>query len=272
MNDPNHLASGRDTAATLNAGAALAHPRKIDGFTPYAVVPEGMKLEKLERLLDPERPQRMQAAPAFDDADSLIVYFNRFKDANSTLFADLDGSTVRAILDYHEAGTGARYRDHKASFTAKASVEWQNWVKHTGARMSQEQFATFIEDNAPDVKFPSATDLYAMALSLETAGKSEFKSHKRLEDGSVAFSFVDEVNGTSNGVAFPKQIEVLLRPYLGCVAVPLVARLRFRQDGGKLALWYDLLRYEQAKREAFDAIVDAIAVKTSSEVLRGRPA
>lgn len=260
-----------NTQSAIAAGARFGEARNLAGFKPYTLVPEGMQLATLDRLLDPERPQRTQASPSFDDALSLIEYFNRFKDAASTLFADLDSSSVRAVLDYHESGKDARYRDHKATFVAKHSLEWLTWVKNSGTRMSQEQFAAFIEDNAPDIQSPTAVDLYAMALSLETAGKSEFKSHKRLEDGSVSFVFTDEVNGTSNGVPFPKQIEVALRPYLGCEAVPLVARLRFRNDGGKLSLWYDLLRHEQAKRDAFNSIVFEIAVKTATAVLMGRP-
>ncbi len=266
--------TGRNIAAAITAGAALASPRVVNGFKPYTLVPEGMKVQELERQLDPDRPQRAKASPAFDDAASLIEYFNRFKDSQSTLFADIDSSTVRAVIDHHEAGKakdGARYHDHKASFTAKHSLEWLTWVKFSGQRMTQEQFATFIEDNAPDVKVPTAVELYAMALSLEAAGKSEFKSHKRLEDGSIAFTFVDEVNGTSNGMPFPKQMEVLLRPYIGCTAQPLVAKLRFRNEGGKLSLWYDLLRHEQVKRDAFDAIVESIAQSTSTVVLKGRP-
>lgn len=260
------------TTAAIRAGSELAQPRNVPGFIPYTLVPEGTKIEKLERLLDPERPQRAKASPSFDEAASLVEYFNRFKDGSSTLFADLDSSTVRAVIDHHEANKGARYHDHKATFTAKHSLEWLTWVKFSGQRMTQEQFATFIEDNAPDVKIPSAVELYQMALNLEAAGKSEFKSHKRLEDGSISFVFTDEVNGTSNGVPFPKQMEVLLRPYLGCAAVSLVAKLRFRNEGGKLSLWFDLLRHEQAKREAFDAIVEGIAQQTATVVLKGRPA
>jgi uncharacterized protein YfdQ (DUF2303 family) len=268
----NITAGERDVAAAILAGSALVQPRNLTGFIPYTLVPDGMKVEKLERLLDPERPQRAKASPSFDDAASLVAYFNRFKDGQSTLFADIDSSTVRAVIDHHQASEGARYHDHKASFTAKHSLEWLTWVKNSGNRMSQEQFAVFIEDNAPDVKVPTAVDLYQMALSLEAAGKSEFKSHKRLEDGSISFTFVDEVNGTSNGMPFPKQMEVLLRPYIGCTAVPLIAKLRFRNDGGKLSLWYDLLRHEQVKREAFDAIVESIASETETFVLKGRPA
>jgi uncharacterized protein YfdQ (DUF2303 family) len=265
MTDPNN------TQAAIDAGAALATPRNVPGFIPFTLVPEGMKTEKLERLLDPERPQRAKAAPTFDDADSLVAYFNRFKDGASFLFADLDSSTVRAVIDHHDDKRGPRYHDHRASFTAKHSLEWLTWVGNSGKRMTQEAFAVFIEDNAPDVKVPDAVALYQMALNLEAAGKSEFKSFKRLEDGSVNFVFAEEVNGTSNGMPFPKQIEVLLRPYLGCAAVSLVAKLRFRNDAGKLSIWFDLLRHEQTKRDAFDAIVETINEQTATVVLKGRP-
>lgn len=270
-----------NTQAAIEAGARFAEPRNVPGFKPFVGIPEGMKIEHLERLLDPERPQRIKAHPKFDDADSLVAYFNRFKDADSTLLADIDSNAIRAVLDHAEAAQSPgtpetsiarpRYHDHLATFTAKHSLEWQTWVASSGKRMTQEAFAVFIEDNAPDIQNPSAIKLQEIVLNLEASGSAEFKSFKRLEDGSVSFLFKEEVNGTSNGVPFPKQFEVLLRPYVGCIAVPLVAKLRFRNDGGKLSLWYDLLRHEQVKRAAFDEIVEAVASSTSTVVLKGRP-
>lgn len=269
--------SGRNVAASVNTGAALAQPRSLSGFKPYALVPEGMKVQELERLLDPERPQRIKAHPKFDDAESLVAYFNRFKDEDSTLLADIDTSSVRAVIDHSQKGEGdhdnmPRYHDHLATFTAKHSLEWLTWVGASGKRMTQEAFAVFVEDNAPDIQNPSAIKLQEMALNLEASGSAEFKSFKRLEDGSINFLFKEEVNGTSNGIPFPKQFEVLLRPYVGCTAATLVAKLRFRNDGGKLSLWFDLLRHEQVKRETFDSIVEGIAVQTDTTVLKGRPA
>ena len=266
MNEPNN------TQAALNFGARIGEVRNLTGFKPFSLVPEGMKLQTLERLDERPRPEHMKASPSFDDAGSLVEYFNRFKDKESTLFADLDSSTIVGVIDHHEAklDNGARYHDHVATFKAKHSPEWLAWVGMSGKRVSQEQFAIFIEDNAPDVQTPSAAVLAQMALNLEASGSSEFKSSKRLEDGSVHFHFAQEVNGTSNGVPVPKEFAVLLRPYIGGEAVTMKAKFRFNKDGGRLTMGLDLMLIEQTKRAAFDSIVEKVAQGTERVVLWGR--
>ncbi len=50
----------------------------------------------------------------------------------------------------------------------------------------------------------------------------------------------------------------------------MIARFRYRLNGGTLALWYDLLRIEHIKRAAFDSIVEKVAADTGAVVLKGR--
>lgn len=274
MTDPNN------TQAAINAGARFGEVRALNGFVPFTLQPEGTTVVHLERLDERPRPEHIKASPKFDNSASLVDYFNRFQDVDSTLFADLDSSTVVAILDHHQDNPdemeglngGARYHDHVATFKAKHSPEWLAWVGMSGKRVSQEAFAIFIEDNAPDVQSPSAASLGQMALNLEAAGSSEFKSSKRLEDGSVHLYYAQEVNGTSNGVPVPKEFKILLRPYIGSEAVAMTAKFRFNKDGGKLTMGLDLMLAEQTKRAAFDSIVEKIAADTERTVLWGRPA
>jgi uncharacterized protein YfdQ (DUF2303 family) len=265
--------TGRNTAAALKAGAALADPKCVIGFAPVVVVPEGMKLEKLERLDDRARPERIKSHPRFDNAASLISYFNRFKDKDSTLLADLDSSTVRAVLDHHQAEEGARYHDHLATFTAKHSPEWKIWTEKNGKSMGQVEFAEFIENNAPDVAVPSATDLYEMALKFEATKAASFKSAVRLQNGDTAINFQEETAGSVAGgkIEIPKEIKLLIPVYVGDEKGEVVARFRYRLNGGTLALWYDLLRIEHIKRAAFDSMIEKIANDTATVVLSGRP-
>lgn len=267
-NEPNN------TQAAVNAGARLGEVRNLTGFKPFALKPEGCEVHILERIDERPRPEHVKASPTFDDAASLVEYFNRFKDDDSTLFADLDSSTIVGVLDHHQAkekeSGGARYHDHVATFKAKHSPEWLAWVGMSGKRVSQEAFAIFIEDNAPDVVSPSAAVISAMALNLEASGSSEFKSSKRLEDGSLHFHYAQEVNGTSNGVPVPKEFRVLLRPYIGGDKVGMTAKFRFNKDGGRLTMGVDLQLIEQTKRDAFDSIVEKVAEDAERVVLWGR--
>lgn len=269
-----------DVEAILTAGTLVGNPKIMVGFRPYAIVPEGMQLEPLDRLIPPERPDRIKAHPVFDDPASLSTYLNDFKDEHSIVVADVDNSKIVSVLDYHEAhnaedvtpdGHNPRHGEHRASFVAKVSPEWATWTEKDGEPMSQVDFATFIEDNAPDIKVPDAAVLYEMALALQATSTGEFRSHKRLTDGSISFAYSDNVNATAgaDGATIPKEMQVLLRPYMGCDAVALTARLRFRINGGKLSMWFDLLRAEHVQRQAFDAIIEKISAETGVEILRG---
>ena len=67
--------------------------------------------------------------------------------------------------------------------------------------MTQSEFATFIEDNLPDIAggdgFPSGTDMQCMAIDFEAKRDMRFKSAIRLQSGGVDLAFVQqEDNGT----------------------------------------------------------------------------
>lgn len=259
-----------NAVATLRAGIALGKPRKQEGCKAYALVPAGAKLEYLEK--EPERPDRIKRNPQFDESDSLIAYFNRFKDGDSTLMSDLDQSVVRAVLDHSQPTAGARYHDHTAMFTAKHSPEWKVWIGSNGKKVDQVAFAQFIEDNAPDIQKPSAGELYEMALKFEAVKSGAFKSAIRLDNGSTNIGYQDDTVGSAGGgtIAIPKEIELFIPVYQGASPERVVARFRYRLNGGELTLWYDLLRIENLKRAAFKAIVDKIEADTSTKVLAGR--
>lgn len=259
------------TAAALRAGQALGEPREHKGHQPYAIVPEGSKLELLEP--EAERPNRVVACPTFDDAPSLIAYFNRFKDPASTLFSDTDRSQVVAVLDHHEAKDAPRYHSHRAVFTAKHSPEWLTWTRQSGKPMSQVEFAQFIEDNAPDILTPAGTELLEIATSIEATRSGEFKSKIERSSSSIVFGYSEETNAVAGGgkLEVPKEFSVQLRPYIGTGQHRLVAKLRYKLDSGTLRLWFDLIRAEQLRLAALDAIVLRIKDETATDVLAGRP-
>lgn len=271
--------SHNNTAAAIAAGARFGEARNLPGFVPYTLLPEGTKLEHLERLDERPNPEHVKASPEFDDAASLIHYFNRFKDVDSTIFADLDTSKIVGVIDHHQAENHdddgnlvARYHDHLATFTAKHSPEWKIWLGKNGAAMDQVAFAQFVEDNAPDIQFPSAGEVIEMALKFEAVKQGSFKSGHRLQDGSSSVSYQDDTTGSAGGgaITIPKEIELFIPVYQGGAPEKVIARFRYRLSGGSLAMWYDLLRIENLKRAAFQAIIDKVNSETGTFVLAGR--
>lgn len=264
-------------AALIQAGANLGTPQEVNGRKPYALVPKaggGADLVYLERQPE-QKPDYIKAHPKFDDAGSLIAYFNRFKDGNSTLFASIDAVQVVAVLDHHIAGEKpeAGWNSHRATFTAKHSEEWKVWAGMHGKQMNQAQFAQFIEDNTIDIVRPDGATMLEVALSIEASKAGSFKSARRLDNGSISFGYVEEVSATAGrggSLEIPKDFDVQLRPFLGCEKHRVTARLRYRIDDGQLRLWYELVRHEDVKRAAFDAIVAKIKDETATPILLGQ--
>lgn len=267
----------QNTAAALRAGIALGKPRFVTGHKPYTIVPNGSQLHEIPE--EAARPSRIKSNPKLHDAPSFIRYVNKHKEHATTVLADTDASQVLAVIDHHQDsqvnGTGpgndgrAAYCDHRATYVARHSEEWKTWMAKNGKPMSQVEFATFLEDNEPDVAQPKGAELIEIAEALQVSRSGEFKSKINRNSNSIIFGYTEENNATAGQVEVPKEFSVLLRPYIGCSHHTLTAKLRYKLEDGSLKLWYDLIRAEVLRREAFDAIIKRIADETSIPVLLG---
>jgi uncharacterized protein YfdQ (DUF2303 family) len=262
----------QDAAIILDAGMRQAEPRQLEGFQPYALVPKDCKLEQLEEV-EPAVPKRINAAPVLHDAASLIAYVLLFKDEDTRLFADIDKGEVLAVLDYHVTkDRSARWGQHTARYAARPSDEWKVWVGGNSKKMSQAEFALFLEDNARDVQQPTSAEMLTVASTLEAKKAVTFASAVRLQDGQTQFNYTEDIQGTAarGTMPIPATFTVILAPFVGCARYPVEARLRYRIDGGgKLTMWYDLLRTEAIRKDAFDAIMKKIADETKISPLLG---
>jgi uncharacterized protein YfdQ (DUF2303 family) len=268
----------RDASAIITAGAALATPRSITGYKPFAVVPQGMALQPLERETEIPRPEHVKASPEFYEVDSLVGYFNRFKDKDSLVMADVDANRMLAVIDYHQQATGsihgsARFTDHRATLNVRHSPEWNLWNAAHGKTMNQKQFAEFIEDNAADIKSPTAQDLYAMALTFEAVKSGNFNSAIRLESGSISVGFKEDTVGAAKNlkgdrIDIPRDFEVLLAVYQGGQKGSVTARLRYRVEEGNLSLCFHLMQRDQIKRAAFESMIEKVEADAATKVLR----
>jgi uncharacterized protein YfdQ (DUF2303 family) len=105
---------------------ATAAPHETDGV-PFVLIPEGAAFHSLESLL--LHPQRKRGAVKLDDPASFVAYVNAHKDAHTRIFADLAATTVLAVLDHHESGSGkAGWQGHTAVYACPKSPEWSTWL------------------------------------------------------------------------------------------------------------------------------------------------
>lgn len=263
-----------DYQAIIDAGQNLGQP-KAAGDGLYAVIPEGSTVEDLERFLD--APIRARATVTAKTAETFSAYVNRFKilggaAPKTAVFADQEKFTLVGIIDYHGFGEPA-FREHRVSYTAPRSLEWQTWKGKNGQTMSQTDFARFIEDNVVDIRSPAGAEVLEVSRGLQAKSSVEFASAIRLSDGSQQFTYAETIDGsTAKGtMKVPEEFTLGIPVFFGGQAYSVVARLRYRIKEGKLVLWYDLYRPEYIEKDAFEQIVADVGEKTGIEIWHGVP-
>lgn len=249
---------------------------------PVVVLPEGKRVHSLTEYLDEFRdyPTRTRGTAKIRDLASFIAHVNRFKDANSVIFAapDVRDPRLVAVYNYNEVhgedGVAPRFGDHRAAYHCELSSEWKSWAAQAGQQMSQGDFAAFLEDRIQDVALIDGPHIKEIAdlLGARPGGPSSLLQLSRglqvsvnntvhnavtLATGEVRVTFT-ETHADESGAPiqtpnlFFLAIPVFMRgePY----QVPI--RLRYRVQGGKLLWSYLIHRADKIFEDAFKAVVD----------------
>lgn len=249
---------------TIAIGMALAELQPTEEHA--ALVPEGYRIEDLEQFHD--SPRRIRQHVNFHNARDFATYVNRFKDAETTVYADLDGTRFTAVLDHSGYGIPA-WGAHRASYACPHSRSWKTWTSADGKAMRQAEFAKFIEDNLPDVQHPSGSDILTISRTLEAKKKVDFQSGVRLDNGEVQITFNEEIQGTAGKgtIEVPETFELGIPVFEGGDHYALTARLRYRINDGQLAMWFDLLRPERLLEDAFSNTLEQIRGDLGDDVM-----
>ena len=260
------------------ARQALAPVTITANGIPFALVPQDCKIEDLTKFVYNgfnEHPHRKQGTVKTLDVASFCEYFAAFMDEHSRIFADETKQQILGVLDYHGAGDNApRWCQHRVELTARLCEEWNEWTGKDGVKFNQQDFAEFMEDNAPDILTPDAATMLEMARSLSAKTEAEFASAIRIANGSVQFKYNENVKGVfgAGNLEIPEAFVIGIPVFIGSERVRLTARLRWRINGGKLSFWFDLLRRSAILRDAFLNLRDGIAETLKRTIINGTPA
>lgn len=239
----------------------------------FVALPQGNGTYKLDQITSPNKadvlmPKAVTQAVRMQTAESLASYINRFKNADTMLFADIASDTIVSIIDYHGApGTkeiAPRLGIHKATLTLPKSLEWQTWTKASGMLMSHVAFATFLEENAVDVKSPVGADLLELCRDLQVAQNVNFGSSVRMGDLTQVNYQKDQDALSKGSIALPQSIMLSIPVYFGEPPVSVMAFMRRQVDDGKLKLGVQLSRAENVRQEEFHRVVDAVTADTQN--------
>lgn len=187
-------------------GARGLGPRGSDEV-PVLMLPAGIQPQSIKKFIDEYRtaPERREGTAKLVELESLVAHVNRFKDADSALFASpgAPGSppTLTAVFDYHRRNLlssatpqtvggppvvaadlieGApRFGRHRASYAFPLSDEWNAWLDQNGKVMAQGEFATWLEDRLLDVADPNSAFSNAKAFAA-SLGLTSFASADKL--------------------------------------------------------------------------------------------
>lgn len=255
---------------------ALRQPVQIntdDGRT-FIVVPGPQGSYKLENVTLPNKqdlalPKLANQHVVIQSAVSMAAYLNRFKNANTMLFADIDNNTIRGVIDYHEASVGnddikARLSLHTATLKLPFSQEWKIWSENSGKLMPHVDFATFLEENSFDIVEPAGADLLERCRDLQVKSNVDFSSSVRMGD-TVSFDYQkgDDVT-TKDKIGFPVQIRISIPVYFGERPVSVTCFLRRKVQEGRLWLGYVMSRAENVRQEEFHRVAGSIVDATGS--------
>jgi uncharacterized protein YfdQ (DUF2303 family) len=262
--------------------ASQAKPVQFDAdegrtFVALPLPGGGYKLEQItsSNKADVLMPKIVTQHVRMQTAESMSAYINRFKNTDTLLFADIASDTIVSIVDYHSAGDAIspKLGQHRATLTLPKSLEWQTWNKASGALMSHVAFATFLEENAIDVKNPLGADLLELCRDLQVAQNVNFGSSVRMGDLTQVNYQKDQDALSKGSIALPQSIMLSIPVYFGEPPVAVMAFMRRQIDDGKLKLGIALSRAENVRQEEFHRIVDAVTADVENlTTVYGTPA
>ena len=241
-------------------------------------------------------PARRTGTATLLDLDSLIAHVNRFKDADTVLFASDNRAapSITAVLDYHRAGADAdpRFGAHRAKFAFPLSDEWKAWADANKKPFRMAEFAAFLEDRIIDVlddgtdlpvdmrrfvaaiggKIASPSKLMEIALGLKVNEKSAVGETVNLASGEGEISFVSQhTDAAGKPLKVPNLFLIGIPVFKNGPAYRIAVRLRYRKSDGGLSFWYEMWRDDRVFDDAFSEAVKRAAEETALPVLMGTP-
>jgi len=242
-------------------------------------------------------PRRRAGTAVLSDLPSFNNHVNRFKDADSAVFACNDRSkpSLTGVLNYHRAGATSdpRFGDHRALFNFPLSDEWQAWTAFNGKELPMIGFARFLEDHIVDVtplsnislgeqatnfaqilggreKIADAATLMSMALNMQVFEKSNTANANNLATGEIRADF-ETIYNDSNGAKLnvPSMFVISIPVFKGEPPSQILARLRFRKAGAKIIFFYELWRTDIVFDESFDQALNKVAMETGVPIYLG---
>jgi uncharacterized protein YfdQ (DUF2303 family) len=270
MDEDNNIGSAIEAGRQLGQLAGtLKQAKELLHSLPFVILRDAQGAEKIEYVdRQIQNPTFHRGIVKLLDSPSFIEYVNRNKGASCAIYASLEPAKFVAVLDEHPPGQArpASWRDFRAEYAPALSREWTTWAGHNGSQRafdSTEEFAYFVEDNAPDFIAPVGAEMMELALDFRVKSNATYKAVSRLQDGNVSFQYQNEVEGrvgAGDTRKMPEMFRIKIPVFMGIneAVHEINARFRYRLTGGHLKLWYELERPHKVLEAAFKKLHEEI--------------
>lgn len=219
----------------------------------------------LEALLP--NPRKTSAVAQFNNTDSFLKYVARHATEGSVVWCNFDPQafslSFTAVIDEHEKGL-AGWRAHKASFTPAFSAEWKAWKSKNASSMAQAAFAEWIQEHDDDIAtangLPTSLQMLEMATNFVMNEERSLKSAIKLQSGGVRMTYIaDADTGTTEDMKVFERFALGIPVFHGGTAWSLGARLKYRNNAGKVSFHYELIRPDRVHEGAAKELIEQVS-------------
>lgn len=278
------------------------------GTVPVLLAPDGMKVIDLKPTIDALRgnPVRRRGIAQVNDMASFIAHSNRHKDAASVIFGEPVRSQPKltTIFNYNTNGAEkfdaplARFGDHRVVYAPATSDEYKAWSGQNGKKMSQVDFAQFIENRILDIvappsdgeeddahnifmkdyaellggKFAGPSTMLELSRGIEIAANSRVKQIVRLATGEARIQYDEQhVDATGAPVTIPNMFLIAIPIFYNGPFYRLPVRLRYRLTGTTVEWFYELYRIDRSFDAAFNEMCETAKSVIGLPLFLGSP-
>jgi len=249
---------------------------------PLVLVENDQKLLPPEKLLEvidsrADKPRRRVGVARHDEIDSFVAHVNRFKTADSAVWADVGGMRLVAVLDYHPPSDTA-WGEHRSIYDCPLSERWKAWTAMAGKLHLQEPLADFLDEHIEDVigpaegeadRYPEPIKLLELVRDLRIYQKGQFE--RRFDKTTGDNILVCKQETDSKSTPIPRAFKLAIPVFEGGELYGVEARLRVRIQEGRPKIGFDLHRASEIVRDAFGDIRAAVKEQTELPVFAGTP-
>jgi len=231
----------------------ILEPVQVEGST-FLVVPDDFDIKNVTKEIEEheDRASNIFESVKVSNVKSFAAYVNKYCQEDTLVSIDTgDRPTVQALIDYHSL-SDVKLCKHRVNFSPRLSKDWLVWTKRNTYKMSQYEFALFVEDQVDVISDPSGAEMLDIATKFKVIRKAHFSKGVNLNSGEIQFTF-NSANEKGT-IEVPAEFKIVVQVFEYGEHYELTARLRYRLTDDELIMWYELKRPDLALDKAIESL------------------